>query len=217
MKDHLWAPVASLVSMSRVASRTAESDTSRAKDANQLQALTTLVRAALSTGDTGYRSYTMALARLSLAGVDVGDRYHGPNFAKEVVFLAARHVQALDVAGLRAPLPGLGVRSSLAILLDGIPVAGMSCYGRHGSVTVVCYNAVSAVDGRLHPGFICWAMPEDGHGGRSITDSVMRAMAQQPLAISAAELRTCLSLVGGDGAVVRGGGAKKNPARRRLR
>ena len=211
VKDHLWAPVASLPSMSRVASRTAESDTSRAEDANQLQALTTLVRAALSTGDTGYRSYTMALARLSLAGVDVGDRYHGPNFAKEVVFLAARHVQALDVAGLRAPLPGLGVRSSLAILLDGIPVAGMSCYGRHGSVTVVCYNAVSAVDGRLHPGFICWAMPEDGHGGRSITDSVMRAMAQQPLAISAAELRKCLSLVGGDGAVVRGGGSKKNP------
>jgi hypothetical protein len=36
-------------------------------------------------------------------------------------------------------------------------------------------------------------------------------MAQQPLAISAAELRKCLSLVGGDGAVVRGGGSKKNP------
>ena len=211
VKDQLWAPVATVRSMNRAASRAAEATKGRADDEKQMEALITLVRASLSTGDAGYRSFTVFLARLSLAGVDIGDRYHSPTFAKEVVFLAARHVQALDVAGLRASLPGLGVRSSLALLLDGVPVAGVSCYGRHGSVIVICYNAVSATDGRLHPGFLCWSMPEDGHGGRAITESVMQSLAQQPLALKADELRKCLSLVGGDGAVVRGGGAKKNP------
>ena len=200
-----------MLSMSKAAQRDAEKAPSRADDAKQLEILATLVRAALSTGDCGYRSFTMSLARFSLAGVEVGDRYRSPNFAKEAVFLAARRVQALDVAGLRAPVPGLGVRSSLALLMDGVPVAGVSCYGRHGSVIVVCYNAVSATDGRLRPGFLCWAMPEDGHGGQLIAQSVMQSMAQQPLAFSADELRTCLSLVGGDGAAVRGGGARNKP------
>ena len=172
VKDRFWVPVVPVLSTSRAAQRVAQDAHGRADDAKQLETLTTLVRAALSTGDAGYRSFTMSLARLSLAGVDVGDRYHSPNFAKEAVFLAARQVQAIDVAGLRAPVPGLGVRSSLALLLDGIPVAGMSCYGSHGSVIVVCYNAVSATDGRLHPGFLCWAMPEDvTAGGQSLSPS----------------------------------------------
>jgi hypothetical protein len=55
---------------------------------------------------------------------------------------------------------------------------------------------VSAKDGRLHLGFLCWAAPDKGHGGMSIAASVARAMAQQPLAFSVSELRTRLSLVG---------------------
>ena len=85
VRDRLWAPA--VQSLSRGSgSRAAEVAKSRAEDANQVDVLTVLVRAALSTGDTGYRSFTTSLARLSLAGVDVGDRYHSPQFAKEVIF-----------------------------------------------------------------------------------------------------------------------------------
>ena len=66
VKDQLWAPVAIVRPMNRAASRAAEATTGRADDANQMEALITLVRAALSTGDTGYRSFTVFLARLSL-------------------------------------------------------------------------------------------------------------------------------------------------------
>lgn len=181
-------------------------------DADQLRVLTTLVRAALSLGDEGYRSFTLHLARLQLAGVDVGNRCHGRHFAQEAVFLAARCVQAMDASDLRTALPGLGVRSSLALLMDGVPVAGMAAYGRHGSVSVICVNSISHRDGKLRPRMLCWAISARGHGGEATASAVLEALSQPPLRISPGELRQCLSLVGGDGASVRGGADRKSPS-----
>ena len=107
-------------------------------DDAQLRVLCTLVRAALSMGDDGYISYTRNVARLAVAGIEVGQRYHGRHFAKEALFLAARCVQVLHAKRLQAPLPGLGISSSLALLMDGAFVGGVSLYGRHGSVIVLC-------------------------------------------------------------------------------
>ena len=177
----------------------------------QLEVLCTLVRAALSMGDDGYRSYTRHVTRLAVAGVEVGHRYHRAQFAKEAIFLAARCVQKLTVSGLRAVLPGLGVRSSIAVLMDGVPLAGLSAHGRHGSVNVICLNSVSATDGRLRPHLFTWAVQTGGHGGESIAISVLAALAESPVGIEVDELKGSLCLVGGDGAIVLGGADRSKP------
>ena len=174
-------------------------------DEDQLAVLVTLTRAALSLGDSGYNSFPLHVARLATAGVTVGDRFHTPKFAEEAVFLAARCVQGMDAADLRMPLPALGVRSSLALLIDGVPIAGMSAHGRQGSAIVICANFVGHQDGVLRPRLLTWAVPDKGHGGLATAEAVARALEQSPLNLGANELRPVLSLVGGDGQVARGG------------
>ena len=96
----------------------------------------TLVRAALavrtSSGPTN--AFVMHLARLAVEGVDVGEKYHTKEFFSDVLFLSARCVQAYDAQELYEKLQGTGIRSDFALLLDGVPVGGVSLHGRHGNV-----------------------------------------------------------------------------------
>ena len=62
------------------------------------------------------------VARLELEGVRVGDQYHTPHFVGDVALLASRYVRHLDMHDLQCKLGGLGIRSNLAILADGVPV-----------------------------------------------------------------------------------------------
>ena len=103
------------------------------------------------------------------------------------------------------------------MLIDGLPLVGLSAHGRHGSVTVTCLNSVSATDGRLRPHLFIWAVQKGGHGGESIAISVLAALAESSVGIEVDELKGSLCLVGGDGAIVLGGAAKKTRALRPLR
>ena len=62
------------------------------------------------------------VARLEIEGVRVGDQYHTPHFVGDVALLASRYVRNLDMHDLQCKLGGLGIRSNLAILADGVPV-----------------------------------------------------------------------------------------------
>ena len=210
LKQREWVPRAVTPAEDKVTALPAHLQGDAQSDDAQLRVLRTLVRAALSLGDDGYVSYTRSVARLALAGVEVGNRYHGRHFAKEAVFLAARCVQVLHARSLRAPLPGLGISSSLALLMDGVPVGGVSLFGRHGSVIVLCVNSVSSEDGRLRPHMISWVLPTGGHGGEAVASSVLAALAATPAGLDGAALKGRLSLVGGDGATVLGGAARKS-------
>jgi hypothetical protein len=170
-----------------------------------------LVRAALSSGDDGRNAFTTQVARLALTSVRVGDRYPGPHFAQKAFCLAARCVQRMDVADLRTSLLGFGVRSSIASLMDGVPVAGMSAYERQGSIIVICCNSVSHREGRLHPRMLTWAVPDAGHGGQATASAVLAALTEPSVGLRADELRACFSLVGGDGAIAFGRADKKAP------
>ena len=210
LRQREWVPRAVASAEGKVTALPAHLQGDAQSDDAQLRVLRTLVRAALSLGDDGYISYTRSAARMALAGVEVGNRYHGRHFAKEAVFLAARCVQVLHARSLRAPLPGLGISSSLALLMDGVPVGGVSLYGRHGSVIVLCVNSVSSEDGRLRPHMISWVLPTGGHGGEAVASSVLAALAATPAGLDKGRL----SLVGGDGATVLGGAARKVQALR---
>lgn len=174
-----------------------------AHEEDNVKILVTLVRAAVATCGHSYEEFERHLARLAAEGVNIGSKYHHRGFAKEAQFLAARCLQYHDLVDLRRRLPGLGIRSSMALLADGVPVGGVSAYGRHGNVTVVCTSSVSSFTGRLHSKFLTWVLPAAGHGGDELASSMLQAL--QEHGVTVAELRSCLSCIGGDGAMVRGG------------
>ena len=169
--------------------------------------LRTLVRAALGarSSHAPHRFFQEALCRLSLEGVDVGNKYHTKDFFADVVFLSARCMQAFDAADVHTPLGGLGIRSDFAALFDGVPIGGVVLYGRHGTMVVVCLNSVSASDHRLHSRLVASFVSSTGHGGEATARNVVDALAAEPFCLTIRELERSLSLVGGDGAVVQGG------------
>ena len=193
-------------------------ETSAGKPENALVAdnaavLLTLSRTALSSCAVGASKdeYTKQVARLAVEGVAVGDQHHSANFMDDAVYLGARCLQLLDAQDLRTPLKGLGIRSSLALLLDGVPVGGAALYGRHGSVTVLCVNFVSPHTYRLHSRCIGYAIQRRGHGGEEVAVEVLEVLESAPMGLSPKELRSCLACIGGDGQAVRGGPDRKLP------
>ena len=138
-------------------------------------------------------------------GLSIGQKYHTRWFARDVSFLAARCVQGHDAADLRTPLPGLGIPTSIGLVLDGIPVHGLNAFGRHGTVTVVCVSATSHYTGRLHAMYLSWMIQSQGHGGRATAASVLQLLARPPFYFDKALLQRILSCVGGDGAIAQGG------------
>ena len=175
--------------------------------------LLTLSRTALSCCVSGgsMEEYTKQVARLVVEGVSVGDQHHSRHFMDDAVYLGARCLQLFDAADGRTPLKGLGIRSSLTLLLDGVPVGGASLYGRHGSVTVLCVNFVSPHTHRLHSRCIGYAIQRRGHGGEEVAAEVLEVLESAPLGLTLKELRACLVCIGGDGASVRGGPERSRP------
>ena len=179
-------------------------------EATDVSVLSTLVRAALwGNGTGGGEEFVRLVAWLSHEGVAVGDRYHTKQFAWAARYLAARCVQHYDAQDLSTKLGGLGIPSSMALLVDGVPVGGISLYGRHGSVEVICASFVNPSSGRLHARLLTWVIQSHGHGGAATADSILEAVAKEPWGLSIQKLRACLSCIGGDGAIVRGGGERK--------
>ena len=175
--------------------------------------LETLTRAALSTVATkpSQKQFAKHLARLALEGVDVGDKQHTGHFLREAVFLSGRWVQAWEADELDTPLAGLGKPSNFAVLMDGVPIGGVAAHGRHGSTTVICICSVSPWTHRLRSRFVTHAVMAQGHQGDQVADGVLAALERQPFGLTRKVLRSRLSCLGGDGAVIQGGPDKKNP------
>ena len=132
-------------------------------------------------------------------------------FFDDVLYLSGRCMQAYNASDLSAPLGGLGIRSDFAVLLDGIPIGGASLYGRHGTVIVVCTCSVSPHTHRLYAQLQTWFVADRGHGGEATATATAAALAAPPLGLSLRELERSMCLVGGDGAVVRGGPGRLKP------
>ena len=180
---------------------------------DQGRVLLTLVRAAVATraAHAPMTEYTRQIARLAQEGVDVGHKHHTHHFLVDVQRLAALCLQHYDAADLHQVLPGLGISGDFAVLLDGVPVGGVSLFGRHGSIVVVCTSSVGGRTGRLHARLLTWFVPREGHGGPAMAKALLDALAAHPAALTLQRLRARLSLVGGDGQVVSGGPDRPNP------
>ena len=172
----------------------------------------TLTRAVLASraahGST--RDYVKAVARLWQEGVPVGDKYHTRHHAEDVTYLAARCVESMAAEDFRVPLAGLGIPSSFAVLMDGVPLGGAGAFGRHGQVNVICVLSVSSATHRLHSWLAGWFVARDGHGGPALSAGLLEQLRRAPLSLALPELRARLTLIGGDGALVRGGPERKS-------
>ena len=135
-----------------------------------------LTRVALGVRDSSGSSldYPKWLARLETEGVPIGDKYHTWHHYADCIYLAARTVQCLHEDDRRCPLGGLGISSNFAVLFDGVPMGGVSAYGRHGTVQVVCFNAVSPHTGRLHAWLATSIVQGKGHGGKATAEAMTR-------------------------------------------
>ena len=178
--------------------------------------LTTLVRAALSESIAGAseRAFVKHISRLALDGVHVGGKFHTRAFVRETQFLAAKALEAQDRLDIDRILPGLGIPSSFAVLFDGIPVGGASCWNRHGNVEVVCVAFVSPLTGRIHARFVTWAVSSVGHKGEDMANTILSALSELPLGLDRQVLQRRMAAIGGDGAVVRGGPDRRTPGTR---
>ena len=174
--------------------------------------LLTLSRTALACAGASrpLDDYVKDVARLSLEGVSVGTKYHTREFARDVRFLGARVLDRHIVEVWRKPLGGLGIRSSLAVAVDGVPLGGTQLFGRHGSVVVICFGSVSPHTHLLIAWYATWCLPTAGHGGQAMAQTIYEALTSEPLLLTRRDLRSYLSLISADGAMARGGETRAN-------
>lgn len=130
------------------------------KQGQQRDVLTTLTSVALGcrASHASASEFLRWVSRFEAEGVPVGQKYHTRAFYQDVEFLAARAVQEMDSADAALSLPGLGIPSDFAVLLDGVPVGGTSCYSRHGNVTVVCVTSASPFTCHLFSRLAAWCV-----------------------------------------------------------
>ena len=102
---------------------------SSAKDKHALEtrainALKILVREALFCAFSGGSdiSFTAALSRFMLAGVDIGTKYRTHHFIELVEQVASAMSQSLTLDGINARLPGLLIPSDFSIIFDGVSI-----------------------------------------------------------------------------------------------
>ena len=123
-----------------------------------------------------YDRFVHHVAREAKRNVNVGQKYHSLEFVKDVEYLAARGIEALDAEDLGTILPGLGIRSSLAILADGVSPGTNGKYARNGTVQVICIAFVSPHSNRLCSRFIAAPETVGGHDGAALCDDVIIAL-----------------------------------------
>ena len=168
-----------------------------------------LVRTALSNAVEGHsgHEYERAVTRLGLCGIPVGGRFSDRRFAREVEFLAAQTLQHLDGHDINGVLPGLGIPSDFGLVIDPVSLGvGSSLFPRHGTILATCLTLVSRHNGSLYSPMLGGAsLPVEGHTGNALRDLALQTLLNHPAGLGLAALQSRLSVVGGDGAIVRGG------------
>ena len=150
-------------------------------------------------------AYEREVCRLQLAGLNVGTALHGRRFFQEVVHSSSLVLKQLEALMWDAPLKSTGVPSDFALVIDPVSL-GTGFTARHDTVLMMNLNIV-------HSGTGCLTTPMIGaptlgagdHGGDGLKSLCLCTMAEHPAMFDAATLQKRLSLIGGDGGIVRGG------------
>jgi hypothetical protein len=150
-------------------------------------------------------AYERQACRWQLAGVDVGTGLHSRRFFRDTLHVASLVLSQLEGLQWSLSLPGTGTPSDFALMVDPVSL-GTGFAGRHETVLMM---SIMVVNGATHK--LCTPMlaaPTLGigdHGGDKLVELCLQALAEHPALFDMASLRARLSLVGGDGGIVRGG------------
>ena len=166
-----------------------------------------LIREALHCSAHGLADdfYIQSVARMQLCGLDVGDKYVSKKFVRMVEFCCAKQLEYFQADMLARRLPGLSVVSPVSIAFDGISI-GDTLFSRAESFVVSVLSSLNATTGRLFPQLL--ASPSSGlfHDGPSQAELVMQSLSQHQALLTKESLRgRMLAVIGGDGAICRGG------------
>lgn len=145
------------------------------------------------------------LARLRLYSVDVGDKYASRQYLQLVEMACGRLLQLQDAQQLHELLPGLNVQAPISICYDGVSI-GESLFSRSESFEIVFIFSASVTTGQMQAFFI--GCPSEGldKTGEGQAQCVAKALEQHPWNLGQRNIRSrLLSMVCGDGAIVRGG------------
>ena len=140
-----------------------------------------------------------------LAGVEMGASLHSRHFYREAVYCADMILSTMEGMSWNQPLPGIGIPSDFALLLD--PVAlGTSPVPKNDEVVMLALFLVSSQTCGLYtPMLGAPTLPPGGHAGAGLCAVALQALQQHAGQYDMAVLRARLALVGGDGAVRAGG------------
>lgn len=130
-------------------------------------------------------------------------------FARLVEFLGASGIQILDALDINNTLPGIGVKSNIALTWDASNLS-RAVFSRHETLLAICLSYVNRSSGQVVP--VCLAAPSLGaqHDGKSMTDLVLHTLSDHPVGLCVEQLKGRLAAVGGDGAVTAGGPCAKH-------
>ena len=128
-----------------------------------------------------------------------GEEFGDHHFPAAVEQLALAGVLRLTVAELRAPLPGTGIATDVALIFDGVSIRSTS-FSIHESLLLTGFGCIDPGTGHIHERLV--GAPSSGyrHDGVSTKELVLGTLGAEPLGFTLRDLRAIVVCVGGDGA-----------------
>lgn len=157
--------------------------------------------------------YPLAMQRLRLYGLPVGDRLCSRKFVEQVELLAATAARAEAARRLKAKSPSLGVCSDISIIWDGVSI-GARNFSRYESlclagVVFMDWSSGTPKGTREQPltRSCLLVAPSAGqqHTGQEQANLLLSALADHPAHLTKTQLQARLSAIGSDGAATKGG------------
>eukprot|EP00930_Biecheleria_cincta_P072868 TRINITY_DN6020_c0_g1_i1.p1 TRINITY_DN6020_c0_g1~~TRINITY_DN6020_c0_g1_i1.p1 ORF type:complete len:1338 (-),score=151.28 TRINITY_DN6020_c0_g1_i1:155-4168(-) len=155
-------------------------------------------------------TFTRALCRHKLAGTQIGEKYHNRKFVRVTERFVASAVQISRAEDLHRTLPGLRIQSDIVVVFDGVSIGATQFSSQE---TLLLVGALHTYPANSEQVAALIGAPSMGltHKGDAQCELVLQCLSAPPWDLDVHALRRRLSLVGGDGAVAKGGPeAKRN-------
>ena len=177
----------------------------------ELHRMMILVRESLAHAVRGKSDldFIRSLARYKLAGISIGVKYHSRHFASSVEHVAGFAVSTLTRDELATPLPALGIPSDVALVFDGVSI-GATSFSRHETLMLIGAVITSHRTGQFRARLLAAPSMGFSHKGPVVRDLLLQTLHAHPFAYDMDTLRARVAVIGGDGAVVRGGEAARH-------
>ena len=106
-------------------------------------------------GTNNNGAQTTNISKLRLYGLDTGDKFASKQFLTLVEFCAAKQLEFDQADRLMQPLlPGIGVKSPVALRFDGCTIGDGSLFSRHEALEIIVMSSIDTVTGKLRPNFL---------------------------------------------------------------